>query len=337
MIQTAYPAIKREHIHVWTLRGKSRAERIGGLWQEWESLGVHVIDDGWQLPTDFEAFTESGTYAPTYSVGTWKDKLGAAHVLVCDGYAASAEAMQAASLAPLLNLKAYLSVFTSSFKLPYNKEQFIMKLNPDSPDFAQELSKVIGSQVEDDVVKKYAEMIREGIDAGIPVKKFSIEADDFFPDKYWEVLAVSGFMSVDPYSGIDGVKMISQDIYQVSSRLVTKDLQQTITFTFRFRKPLDQSRMVFNPLLIRFLRGEDYKNWAVRISDSGRIRNELQTLCVEALEFVGNEIIKIHFDRIPPEVISPEDQVKLIEILRWYKKHHPIWFHWLEISVPREI
>ena len=36
-IEATYPGIKRENIHVWTLRGKSRVERIGGLWKEWEA------------------------------------------------------------------------------------------------------------------------------------------------------------------------------------------------------------------------------------------------------------------------------------------------------------
>jgi hypothetical protein len=37
-------------------------------------------------------------------------------------------------------------------------------------------------------------------------------------------------------------------------------------------------------------------------------------------------------DRILPEVISPDDQKILNEVLVWYKKHHPIWFSWLEIE-----
>ena len=59
-----------------------------------------------------------------------------------------------------------------------------------------------------------------------------------------------------------------------------------------------------NPLLSRFMGGEDYQHRPVRISDSGRIRNELQTLCSEALEFPQQDHIRVHFDRIPAEVIS---------------------------------
>ncbi len=88
-IEQTYPGIRRDHIHVWTLRGKSRRPRIGSLWAQWEELGVHLVEDGWTLPTGGQAFTESGTYAPTYLVGTWEQD-GQTHLFLCDGYAASA-------------------------------------------------------------------------------------------------------------------------------------------------------------------------------------------------------------------------------------------------------
>jgi hypothetical protein len=44
------------------------------------------------------------------------------------------------------------------------------------------------------------------------------------------------------------------------------------------------------------------------------------------------EKIRVDFDRISPDVISKERQKKLLEILKWYKQEHPIWFHWLEIA-----
>jgi hypothetical protein len=94
----------------------------------------------------------------------------------------------------------------------------------------------------------------------------------------------------------------------------------------------EQSRLVFNPLLKRFFSGEDYENRPVKISDSGRIRNELQTLCLNALEFMGSERIRVHFDRIPDDVISPENQQVLRDVLLWYKREHPLWFSWLEIG-----
>jgi hypothetical protein len=65
-IKTTYPDIKNENIHVWTLAGKSREPRLGKLWEDWRKLGVHLVEDDWELPTGYKAFTESGTYAPTF-------------------------------------------------------------------------------------------------------------------------------------------------------------------------------------------------------------------------------------------------------------------------------
>jgi len=333
-IQKAYPGIKPHHVHVWTLRGKSRLARIGGLWQEWESLGVHIIDDGWKLPTGMEAFTESGTYAPTYSIRAWKDDHGEPHLFICDGYAASAEAVQAASLAPLLNLRAFLSVFTSSFILSYDKERTLMSLDPEAPDFRSRLEALMAQGVDEKTVAKYQTMIRQATEAGIPIHKKSIEADDFLPEKAWDVLAVTGYMGPDPYSGAPGVEELTDDTYRVSVRISSTRGEKLISFTLKLMKPREQSRLVFNPLLIRFMSGEGYQTRSVKISDSGRIRNELQTLCSEALEFRRDGIICIHFDRIPPEVISHDNQKKLLEILTWYKKNHPIWFSWLQIIPP---
>jgi len=333
-IRKTYPGIEPRNVHVWTLRGKSRVERIGGLWMEWEALGAHIIDDGWILPKGMAAFTESGTYAPTYAVGAWKDEAGETHLFLCDGYAASAEAMQAASLAPLLGLRAFLSVFTSSFKLPYDREHSIMRLDPESPDFAARLADVLDRPADEKTVDKYRAMIREAVEAGIPLQKTSIEADDFFPEKDWDVLAVTGYMNPDPYTGAPGVEKLAKDCYRVRVRLSSRRGEKLITMTLKLQESLDLSRFIFNPLLTRFMSGEDYETRPVRISDSGRIRNELQTLCSEALEFRKNGAIRVYFARIPTDVISRQNQFKLLDILSWYKKNHPIWFSWLEIVPP---
>lgn len=331
-IEAAYPGIRKEHIHVWTLRGKSREHRIGGLWQEWETLGVHLVDDGWQMPDGNPVFADSGTYAPTYAIRSWQDNDGHTHLFFVDGYAASAEAMQAASLAPMLGLKAFLSVFTSTFKLPYHKERLVMHLDPDRPDFPTRLASLLEETVDDETVTRYREMIHEALDAGIPLDRPNITADDFFPEKIWDVMAISGYMCKDPYSGADGVEEIAPGVFRVVVRQATPHGDKRITFTLRFMESREESRLVFSPLLNRFFYGQDYETRAVKISDSGRIRNELQTLCSEALEFFNNgDHMRVHFDRIPDEVISAEHRKILLNVLTWYKNHHPIWFSWLEV------
>jgi hypothetical protein len=70
----------------------------------------------------------------------------------------------------------------------------------------------------------------------------------------------------------------------------------------------------------------------VKVSDSGRIRNELQTLASEALEYFGENGIRVHFDRVDDAVLAPDKKALIREVLAWYKEHHPIWFGWLELA-----
>jgi hypothetical protein len=333
-IEAAYPGLRREHVHVWTLGGKSRAARIGRLWEEWRAAGAHVVEDGWTLPTGMKAFDESGTYAPTYCIGPWTDGEGRLHLFLCDGYAASAEAMQAASLAPMLGLEASLAVFTSRFELSYDCEQHIMHLDPDAADFGERLSALLGRAVDENERAAYRELVLEARDAGVPLDKAVITAEDFFPEKRWEVAALSGYMCDDPYSGAPGVQEKAPGVYRVAVRLATARGDKRVFFTLRLMEERRESRLVFNPLLTRFFYGEDFRTRAVKISDSGRIRNELQTLCSEAIEYLDQQRMRIRFDRIPPEVISPENQAVLLEVLRWYKRHHPLWFSWLMVEGP---
>ncbi len=334
-IQATYPGIRPEDVHVWTLQGQSRAPRIGKLWEEWRRVGAHIVQDGWKLPTGMEAFTESGTYAPSYVVGTWQTD-GRTHLFLIDGYAASAEAMQAASLSPTLDLEASLAVFTSRFDLEYERERKVMHLDPEAPGFPAELGEVIGSKPEDATINEYKSMIREALAAGLPLEKPIMGVDDFFPKKRWDVLALCGYMQPDPYSGSPGVEEVSPNVYRATVRFTTPRGDKRIRFFLRLMEDQATSRQVFNPLLIRFFYGEDFRNRPIKISDSGRIRNELQTLCSEALEHESDGRLRVHFDRIPEDVISAEYQEVLLEVLRVYKARHPIWFRWLEIVGPGE-
>jgi hypothetical protein len=330
-IQQTYPGIKSKNIHVWTLAGAGRGERIGKLWEEWKKLDVHLVEEEWELPTGYRAFVESGTYAPTYLVGSWEDEHKYIHVFVVDGYAASAEAIQASSLCPILDLDASLAIFSSKFKLSYERESQIMHLDPDAPDFSTRLSAIFEKKLDDETVQVYKDNITLARSAGIPFEKNTVSVDDFLPKKKWQVMAISGFMLPDPYTGATGIKKIDDDTYRVMVRLSTGLGEKHITLTLRLKENFEESQLMFNPLLNRFLKGEDYKERAVRTSDSGRIRNELQTLCSEALEHFGINGVKVYFDKIAKDVISPKNQKKLHEILTWYKESHPIWFNWLEL------
>jgi hypothetical protein len=330
-IEAAYPGIRRENIHVWTLRGKSRVHRLGRLWDDWDKAGVHLVEDGWTAPSGRAVFTDSGTYAPTFLVGSWT-KDGATHVFLCDGYAATAEAMQAASLSDVLDVHSTMSLFSPSFELPAEVESRLMQLDPAASDFPARLQALVGGPATDaGTVRAYAEAIHDAAASNMPLGRPVLRADDFLPEKDWSVLASVGYMCDDPYTGAPGVTRVADGIYRVTTRLATRKASSLITFTLRLMEPFETTRQVFSPLLVRFLSGVDHTTRPVKISDSGRIRNELQTMIPQALEHDGDRI-RVRFDRINEMVLPPDKQAHIRAVLAWYKANHPVWFAWLELG-----
>jgi hypothetical protein len=325
-----YSSLAPERVHVWTLGGSSREKRLGPLWDEWRELGVDLVQDGDPLPTGLPAFTDSGTYAPTFRVGPFEQD-GQTHLFLVDGYAASAEAIQAASLDPILDVETSLCIFSSKFEVPANREADVMRLDPHSDDFGRRLQETLGIEIDDDKQIFYRDLLVNAREAGMPLDKRTVNVDDFFPRKRWRLLSVAGFMLTDPYTGAAGIEDLGDRRYRVTTRASTRNGVLEVTLTLRLMETLDEGRLVFSPLLDRFYRGQDFRSRPVKVSDSGRIRNELQTLASEAIEPLGGGRLKVHFDQIGPEVM-PADKKELIqEVLAWYKEHHPIWFKWLEM------
>ncbi len=332
VIQKAYPGIRPGDVHVWTLGGKSRQKRLGKLWEEWRSAGAHLVEDGWKAPSGIEIFTDSGTYAPTFLVGSWKDASGAPHVFLCDGYAASAEAMQAASLDEVLEVESSMAVFSPIFDLPCDQEARIMQLDPAADDFADRIRSIVGARgARPEEIEAYAEAIHDARACNVPMGKPVLRADEFLPEKNWGVLAAIGYICDDPYTGTQGVTKVSDGVYKVTTRLATRNASSYITFTFRLMESVEEQRHVFSPLLVRFLSGVDHTRRAVKISDSGRIRNELQTMFSQALDHDGDNI-KVHFDRVDEKVLPRDKQEAIRRVLEWYKANHPEWFKWLEVA-----
>ncbi|MBK8974732.1 MAG: hypothetical protein IPM29_02290 [Planctomycetes bacterium] len=330
VLQGTYPGLVPEHVHVWTLRGRSREHRIGALWQTWRDLGAHLVEDGWQVPgTGHGAFTDSGTYAPTYRVGRFDDDDGRPHVLICDGYAASAEAVQAATLDPVLDTQSSMCLFSSHFEVGFDREHRIMRLDPDATGFARELGTILGGEVAADKVGLYRDNIRDARAAGMPVARRTSTAHDFFPKKEWRVLSLASSMLPDPYTGMSGVEDLGDGVYRVTTRASTRRRIVETTLTLRMMEPANEMRMAFSPLLDRFYAGEDYRSRAVKISDSGRIRNELQTLCSEVIEYLPDDRMIVHFDRLDDAVLPPDKKRLIREVLDWYRRNHPVWFRWL--------
>ncbi|HPK65328.1 MAG TPA: hypothetical protein PKX99_01985 [Thermoanaerobaculia bacterium] len=325
LARAAYPDLEPGNVHVWTLAGKSRATRLGRLWEEWRALGVHLVEEGWVAPSGLPVFTDSGTYAPTFLVGSWRDPAGTRHLFLCDGYAATAEAMQAASLSEALGLDTTMTVLSPTFRFPHDEEYALMRDVPES-------TGLIGERPDrDELLAHYREAVATAARSNVPMGQRVLRAADFLPEKRWEVLAALGYICTDPYTGTPGVEQLDELRYRVTASLRTRSAASRVTFTLRLKESLEEARLVFSPLLVRFLSGTDWRQRAVKISDSGRLRNELQTLVSQALEFRG-ERIRVHFDRIDEKVMPRASQETIRQVLTWYKEQHPIWFDWLELS-----
>ena len=126
-----------------------------------------------------------------------------------------------------------------------------MGLDPEAADFEEQLAGIVRSDVTPDMVDQYRDMIRDGIAAGIPVQQANVCVDDFFPEKDWDVMAISGYMCRDPYTGASGVKEVEPGIYEVTVRQATPRGDKQITFRLRLMETIEQSRLVFSPLLNR--------------------------------------------------------------------------------------
>ncbi len=331
-IEVACPGIARSNIHVWTLQGKSRAQRLSRLWEEWKGLGAHLVEDGWIAPTGLPVFTDSGTYAPTSMVRCWNDSSGAPHVFLCDGYAATAEALQAASLSEVFDVDVTMAPLSPKFELPLADEYHLMKLSPEAPDFERSLAKLYGDRpIDAALVKTYARAIRDARTSNIPLDRRVLRAEDFLTEREWRVLSCIGYMCDDPYTGLPGVQQLSDNRYRVTAQLATHAARSTIHFTFRLLETAAETRLAFSPLLVRFISGSDYTQRAVKVSDSGRIRNELQTMLSQAIDYEGDRMI-VHFDRVEDDVMTQPHQALIKDALGWYKQQHPEWFRWLELA-----
>jgi hypothetical protein len=223
-----------------------------------------------------------------------------------------------------------MEVFSSVFELPCEQEGALMRLDRRAPDFAEKVSALFGRRLEAAQVRTYSAALEELETSNIPTGKRVLRADDFLPEKSWSVLASIGYMCDDPYTGAPGITEVGDGVYRVTTCLATRQASSRITFTLRLMEPMPVQRQVFSPLLVRFLSGVDHTTRAVKISDSGRIRNELQTMFSQALEHDG-ERIRVHFDRVDERVMPRQSQEAVRKILEWYKRAHPVWFEWLEI------
>ena len=255
------------NIHVWTLRGKSRVKRLGKLWEEWKAAGVPP--GGGRLEGPLRPSRSSPTPAPTPPPSWWgagRTPPARPHVFLCDGYAATAEAMQASSLSEVLDVDASMAMFSPTFDLPCDQEAKLMQLDPRAPDFAAQVRAHPRRQgpSRPSEVQAYAEAIDDARASNMPIGQPGAPRRRL---PAGEGLAASspaiGYMSDDPYTGAKGVEKVGEGRLQGHhaaghpQRLGPHHLHLPLHGAARARP-----RHVFSPLLVRFLSGVDHTDAA---------------------------------------------------------------------------
>jgi hypothetical protein len=333
-IQDSYPWIPARNIHVWTLGGDSRLDRMGELWSEWNKLGVHLVDASWCLPSGMPAFADSGTYAPIYRVGVFSDSAGNDHIFLVDGYAASAEAVQAATLDSALKLRTSLCLFSAQFRLPCLREGRVMSLDPQMPDFDQTLCRIAEEDIPESVVESYRDALHNLRGTGLPMGCPAFSACDLFRGRRFRSVAISSAIRTDPYSGMPGVETIDPESsrFRVTTRLADENGVRNVAFTFRLAKSVEASRPLFCPLLARLCAGEYVEFDDAAESLAGRIRDELEMIYYEAMELTRDGGLKVDLSRIDDRALPLAKRQSLEEILGGYKRDLPVAFRWLELT-----
>ncbi len=324
-IREAYPAIPVRNIHVWTLGGPSRAKRLSKLWDEWKAIGVNLVDNGWSFaPNADGVFVDSGTYAPVHRVGVFEVD-GEPHLFLTDGYASSAEAIQAASLDQDRKQRTLLCPFTPEFGESFDKEYRIMQLdaNGDFTMLRRELSEILERSVSEAEAQKYNEILRAADRANMPRGRCTLTIEDFLPTKNWQCLAISAMILDDPYSGMPGIRKDGIRSYRVCVRVVRSGLDRKVTLTLGLDLPNEESRKAFTPLLDRLYTGEPYEERAIKSSDVGRILNELRTWCWNCVVDEDDGTVRVNLDCVDEVVIPTAKRRFILGMLNNYKRDYP--------------
>jgi hypothetical protein len=331
-IRSTYPGIPPENVHVWALGGPKRAGRLARLWAEWKDLNVHVVEDGWRLPdTNTAVFTDSGTYAPVYRVGVFEAN-GQTHLFLTDGYASTAEAIQAASLDRARRQRTFLCPFTPEFlECPEVEQQMMQleakpRLGDDLTDLRRNLSRILGRPISEEKAREHNNMLLAADRANLPRRQDILTIDDFLPNKDWQCLAVSASILDDPYSGMTGVRKVMgpDNEYRVCVRSVASNgRERRVILTLALRpEALDD----FSPLLDRLCGQEPYEQRAIKSSDVGRILNELRTWSWNSVfDVVAPDGVKtcVNLDSVDEIVIPAEKRKLILRILKNYIRDYP--------------
>ena len=262
---------------------------------------------------------------------------GERHLFLCDGYAASAEAIQAASLAPMLGLVAVC--------LPLHLDLRGARITASGwswgsirtrTDFPAHLAEVLGREVDTTPCARFRAMIDDARQAGIPLQQAIGRGRRLLPREEVGRAGRVGLHVPRPLlRGRRESRRWSRGLLPGDGAAGRLARRQADHLHPAVMETLAQSWLVFNPLLSRFMGGEDYEHRPVR----SPTRAGSATSCRPSAPRRWSSSAGPHPGPLRPHPArgdpAARHQVKLREILRWYKKHHPIWFAWLDIAAPK--
>ena len=111
-----------------------------------------------------------------------------------------------------------------------------------------------------------------------------------------------------------------------------------ITFTFRLMEPLETTRHVFSPLLVRFISGVDHTHAPGEDLRLGAHPQRAADDVLPGPRARRRDDPASTSTGIDEKVLPREKQETIRKVLEWYKANHPVWFDWLEVagvSTPR--
>jgi len=362
--------IKPEQILSWGLRGESRNHRVSRGEAEYEKLGVHLLNDQDVLMTGHKAVTDSGSMTPFSLVVNTSNEKNPEQIFMIREYGASAESLMTLFKAYLLDMQASGQMLSSLYKLPTALEAKIFAVEPpeviDATSinfYFEKLKKVAAGdpafeKFTVEMALEYAQDYNQAKKAGYPVgKPFKITDIATDPDQL-DGIAIDSFISTDAYSNLSGVKKVAEDTYEVSTRVYLKSGIKDVVLTFKAKINEEHLKKVFTPLLIRFLKGEDYQNRRIKYRDYGRIKIELLESYAQGVTPKNGSIIfdpnlfyevkigekkisaKYYFSHESFPLVrrnliiqnhSYQEIKKLMEILSWFKENSGGSFDYLKI------
>ena len=338
-IRTTYPGIEPGNVHVWTLGGPSRAPH---------RLAVGRVARARRAPGRGRLASSRRGIGGVHRVRHLRADVprrpftgpdGEPHLFIIDGYAASAEAIQAASLDPVLGNQTSMCLFSSQLRgLRTTASGTLMQLDPDDAGFAQRLAehRSAASATPGGRSQTTAGSSATRADAGPAAGQARRStADDFFPKKEWRrAWRWPATCSPTPTPAAPGVEQVRRAGSTASPRAPPPSTGSSRSpLTLRLMETFDRDAAGLLAAARPLLRGPGLPDPA---GEDLRLRADPQR-APDAL--LGGA--RVPRRRRHPGPLRPGRRRRSCRRTRrrssarcspGTRSNHPIWFRWLEIA-----